>query len=203
MFLLLLSAIFAAPTAFADETEAVAASDRWQKTIWDACWIASGEVSEGEFEAYRFRKTFPLERVPPRFVINISADPRYELVRQRPPRAPRTARGTLQNWYYETLDIAPYLKEGDNVIAATVWNYGRWSGGAQVSLCTGLIVQGETERESAVDTDSSWKSRYDRSLAPSLSSTCRTWNRALSWTETATRGVGNSPATTIPAGRRP
>ena len=168
MFLLLLSAIFAAPTAFADETEAVAASDRWQKTIWDARWIASGEVSEGEFEAYRFRKTFPLERVPSRFVINISADPRYELFvnGRRVHRGP--ARGTLQNWCYETLDIAPYLKEGDNVIAATVWNYGRWSGGAQVSLCTGLIVQGETERESAVDTDSSWKSRYDRSLAPSL-----------------------------------
>ena len=168
MSLLLLSAIFAAPAAFADETEAVAASDRWQKTIWDARWIASGEVSEGEFEAYRFRKTFPLERVPSRFVINISADPRYELFvnGRRVHRGP--ARGTLQNWYYETLDIAPYLKEGDNVIAATVWNYGRWSGGAQVSLCTGLIVQGETERESAVDTDSSWKSRYDRSLAPSL-----------------------------------
>lgn len=168
MFLLLLSVVFAAPTAFADETEAVAASDRWQKTIWDARWIASGEVSSSEFEAYRFRKTFPLERVPSRFVVNISADPRYELFvnGRRVHRGP--ARGTLQNWYYETLDIAPYLKEGDNVIAATVWNYGRWSGGAQVSLCTGLIVQGETERESAVNTDSSWKSRYDRSLAPSL-----------------------------------
>lgn len=161
-------AVLAVCSLRAQEVKSVPASDRWQTTPWDARWITPAQAAGGEFEAYRFRKTFTLAERPPSFVINLSADPRYELFvnGRRVHRGP--ARGTLQAWRYETLDIAPWLHAGENVLAATVWNYGRWSGGAQVSLYSALILQGEGPAESVLNTDASWKSYNDPSLSPSL-----------------------------------
>ncbi|MDR0845455.1 MAG: alpha-L-rhamnosidase N-terminal domain-containing protein, partial [Tannerella sp.] len=67
------------------------------------------------------------------------------------------ARGDISHWYYETVDVASLLQAGENVLAVTVWNFGEYTPGAQMSLRTGLIVQGNSSRESLVNTDKSWK----------------------------------------------
>lgn len=99
--------------------------------------------------AYRFRN-IPAGAVPSRFVINISASCSLRAVNGR--RAPRIS-GT-RKLVLNAGHRAPYLKEGDNVIAATVWNYDVVGRGASFAVHR-ADRPGETERESAVDTDSS------------------------------------------------
>ena len=73
----------------------------------------------------------------------------------------------MSHWYFETIDIAPLLKEGDNVLAALVWNMSSYAPGAQMMLMTGFILQGNSEREREVNTDCSWKVCRDLAYAPS------------------------------------
>src|SRR5690606_610305 len=67
------------------------------------------------------------------------------------------ARGDLFYWNFETVDIAPFLKTGRNVISAVVWNFGKDRPEAQVSLRTTFIIQGNTAAEEIINTDRSWK----------------------------------------------
>ena len=34
------------------------------------------------------------------------------------------AKGQLDYWYFDSYDLSPFLKEGENVVAAVVWNFG-------------------------------------------------------------------------------
>lgn len=164
----LLCLLCSTPCLHAGEGPGRQASAKWQQSKWEARWIVPVASSKYDYGVHRFRKTIELENVPPTFVINLSADQRYEFFvnGQRVCRGP--ARGSLSYWYYETIDIVPYLKAGKNILAATVWNYGDWSPGAQISLYTGLIVQGEGEAEKAANTDGSWKTLHDTSFSPGL-----------------------------------
>ncbi|MCF3111313.1 alpha-L-rhamnosidase N-terminal domain-containing protein [Niabella sp. CC-SYL272] len=146
------------------------ASEQWQQHQWDAHWITVPQEAGSKYDygIHRFRKTFSIHTVPEIFVINLSADPRYEFFVNGTRVCRGPARGSLYNWHYETVNIAPFLKKGSNLIAATVWNYGEWSPGAQISLYTGFIVQGESEQEAVVNTDHTWKVYADRSFRPSL-----------------------------------
>jgi hypothetical protein len=76
------------------------------------------------------------------------------------------ARGDLFHWRFETVDIAPYLKPGKNVVAAVVWNFGLLKPWAQVSLRTGLIVQGDAPAEQVVNTDATWRVIQDEAYSP-------------------------------------
>ena len=67
------------------------------------------------------------------------------------------ARGDLDHWRYATFDLAPLLMPGENLIAATVWNYGWLAPMAQMSDQTGFLMQGDSPRESDADTDTSWE----------------------------------------------
>jgi alpha-L-rhamnosidase len=124
---------------------------------WKAAWIASPDTSRREFGVFHFRKTFSLQSVPARFVIHASGDNRYELFINGARVLAGPARGDLNHWRYETIDIGQHLRAGKNVIAAVAWNFADQSPVAQMSHETGLIVQGDTDAESAVNTDASWK----------------------------------------------
>jgi hypothetical protein len=153
---------------YGQKSIAYKAAEHWQKNQWKANWITQAFGSKYDYGVHRFRKVFEVNAVPNTFVINVSADPRYELFVNGARVCRGPARGSLYSWYYETIDIAPFLKEGKNLIAATVWNYGEWSPGAQISLHTALIVQGESDAESIVNTDNTWKTYPDKSFSPSL-----------------------------------
>jgi alpha-L-rhamnosidase len=131
---------------------------------WQAQWIASPDGPRREFGVFHFRKTFPLESSPQRFVIHVSGDNRYELFVNGARVLSGPARGDLNHWRFETLDIAPHLTAGRNVLAAAVWNFAERAPMAQMTNEAGLIVQGDGTRESVVNTDESWKSLRNNAL---------------------------------------
>lgn len=136
---------------------------------WAAHWIACPEVSLYDYGVYHFRRSFEVKNVPDRFVVNVSADNRYRLFVNGQPVCSGPARGDLAHWYFETVDIAPLLKPGKNVLAALVWNAGAYTPGAQMTLKTGLIVQGNSEAEAVVNTPAGWKVFHNTAYAPSTS----------------------------------
>jgi len=122
---------------------------------WQAQWIRTpGGSGTG---VYLFRRTFALTTAPARFVVHASADQRYELFVNGRRMATGPARGDLNHWRFETVDVAPALKAGPNVIAAIVWNFGVQAPMAQVSDQTGFVLQGDGEMEAIVNTGKTWK----------------------------------------------
>ncbi len=124
---------------------------------WKASWIRHPDGPAREFGVFHFRKTFTLAAAPKRFVIHVSGDNRYELFVNGRRVATGPARGDLKHWRYETLDIAPQLQAGKNVLAAVVWNYAEFAPMAQMMNETGFLVQGDGADEALVNTDASWK----------------------------------------------
>lgn len=117
---------------------------------WDARWISDGTAAPAAFGVYLFRKQFELLHYSGPFIIHLSADNRYRLYVNGRLTGIGPARGDLSNWYYETIDIGPYLKYGKNVIAAEVVNYGSSKPRGQLTAAAGLLIQGHTPREAAI-----------------------------------------------------
>ncbi len=133
---------------------------------WSASWVSIADVPQKDYGVYHFRKSFNLTAKPESFIVHVSADNRYRLFVNGKAVCFGPARGDLYNWYFETIDIAPFLKIGSNTIAALVWNMGVFAPVAQVSNRTAFVMQGNTERENVVNTGSGWKVFKDQSYKP-------------------------------------
>lgn len=133
---------------------------------WTANWISCPDVPQREYGVYHFRRTFTLEKKPEKFIIHITADNRYRLFVNGTDVCSGPARGDLYNWYFETLDIAPYLKQGANTLAAVVWNMGIHAPVAQITNQTALLVQGNSVMEKVVNTGKDWKVIQNGSYSP-------------------------------------
>ena len=129
---------------------------------WKANWIAHPEAPAEAAGVFHFRKSFELAAKPKRFAVHVSADNRYRLFVNGVAVLSGPARGDLMNWRYETVDLAPHLNPGRNVLAALVWNWGEHRPVAQMSLRTAFVLQGETEGEAAVNTGTGWKVLWSR-----------------------------------------
>src|SRR5690606_32519522 len=127
------------------------------KGKWSAKWIACPDAPQRDYGVYHFRKNLELDKTPKKFIVHVSADNRYRLFVNGVPVSKGPARGDLYNWYFESVDIAEHLRAGTNVVAALVWNMGVHAPVAQVSNQTGLVVQGDTEAEHLINTNTSWK----------------------------------------------
>ena len=136
------------------------------RKAWPASWIAHTTAPATTYGVYHFRKTFDLPSQPATFVIHVSADNRYRLFVNGTSVCFGPARSDLMHWQFETVDLAPYLRPGRNVVAAIVWNFGERKPWAQVSLRTALIVQGDTALEHFVNTDATWKVLCDEAYSP-------------------------------------
>lgn len=117
-------------------------------------WIGPG--AENDAGVYYFRKKIVLNSVPEKFIIHVSADNRYRLYVNERLVSWGPAVGDLLNWNYETVDIAPFLVKGKNIIAAQVWNMGSLKGARQISYCTAFILQGNSTTERGLNTNKSW-----------------------------------------------
>lgn len=99
--------------------------------------------------------------------MHVSADNRYKLYVNGHLVSLGPARGDIYNWNYETVDLSPWLRQGDNTLAAEVWNFVEWKPIAQISFNqTGLIVQGNGPDEQGANTDGSWKCLRNDAYAP-------------------------------------
>jgi hypothetical protein len=133
---------------------------------WSAPWVVPPGVPGDSFGVFHFRRVFELREKPARFVVHVSADNRYRLlvngvqVSAGPPRADVT------HWRFATVDLAPQLVAGRNVVAALVWNYGPYRPVGRISYRTGFLVQGDGEAESVVNTGPGWKVLHDEGWRP-------------------------------------
>lgn len=130
---------------------------------WKAHWISYPGGPQREFAVFRFRKSFSLDSVPAHFTIHASGDNRYELFVNGARVLEGPARGDLDHWRFETMDIAALLHPGKNVLAAVAWNFAELAPQAQMSDQAGFILQGDGDAEAMADTDKSWQSFRDLS----------------------------------------
>ena len=133
---------------------------------WDAKWITYPGISGKEYGVYLFRKKFELKPGTKEFIIHISADNRYKLFVNGKYICNGPSRGEFLNWKFETIDIIPFLKEGENVISAVVWNFSQHRPMAQFTNRTGFILQGDSATESIVNTNKTWKVYNDSAYSP-------------------------------------
>jgi alpha-L-rhamnosidase len=136
------------------------------KHAWRANWINHPTASPTDYGVFHFRKTFKLDTIPVSFIIHISGDNRYRLFVNGQPVCSGPARGDRLHWRYETVDIAPYLTPGKNVLAALVYNYGIYKPAAQHSFRTAFILQADLPEYYFINTDQTWKVLHNRTYHP-------------------------------------
>jgi hypothetical protein len=124
---------------------------------WTAEWITHPAASLRDAAVFHFRKVIHLDTKPDHFWVEASADNRFTLRVNGERMGEGPAKGDLQHWRYETLDLAPALHTGENVIAATVWNFGPYTPLAIVSDRTAFLLQGNSAAESVANTNSTWQ----------------------------------------------
>jgi alpha-L-rhamnosidase len=128
------------------------------KYTWKAKWITHPTESTLDYGVFLFRRSFQLTEKPSKYIIYVSADNRYRLFVNGTKVCIGPARGDLLNWRYETLDIAPYLQNGKNVIAAEVINFGEYRHAAQHTFQTAFILQTDSTNKTIIDTgDHQWR----------------------------------------------
>ncbi len=132
---------------------------------WKASWICVPGESATAYGAYLFRKSLNLSSKPESFIIHVSADNRYKLFINGNQVLLGPARGDLDHWNFETLDISSSLHAGENIISALVWNEGEWRAEGQISLRTAFILMGDGSAQ-ILNTNNTWKCIADSSIHP-------------------------------------
>lgn len=129
---------------------------------WDAYWITHAEAQLDIAGVFEFRKSVEINNLPASMIIHVSADQRYKLYVNGQYICNGPARGNLNNWNFETIDIAPYLNKGKNVVAALVWNCLDMLPIAQDTYWqTGFILQADAINDSVFNTNETWKVLHD------------------------------------------
>ena len=134
----------------------------------EAKWIAPPGMHPDSFGVFHARRVLDLAAKPARFVVHVSADNRYRLYVNGTQLSSGPQRSDAMHWRYETVDLAPALRAGRNVIAAVVWNWGPNHPVAQHSLRTAFLLQGNSPPEAVANTGAGWKLRRDSSYADVL-----------------------------------
>lgn len=129
------------------------------KHAWSAQWITHPTAPTLSYGVFLFRRNFELTTLPTQFIIYVSADNRYKLFVNGQKVSAGPARGDLNHWRYETVDIAKYLKNGKNTIAAEVVNFGEFRHAAQLTFQTAFILQGHEDNPIDINTkpNEHWK----------------------------------------------
>ncbi|WEK34973.1 MAG: alpha-L-rhamnosidase C-terminal domain-containing protein [Candidatus Pseudobacter hemicellulosilyticus] len=133
---------------------------------WTASWIVPPGEEGRAYGVYYFRKSIELAAKPQRFIVHVSADNRYKLLVNGQLVSLGPARGDTYHWNYETVDLAPFLSAGKNIVAAQVWNEGEQRPEAQISVRTAFIIQGASTTEELLNTNNTWKCIRDEAYQP-------------------------------------
>ncbi|KAI3071539.1 CAZyme family CBM67 and GH78 [Aspergillus niger] len=117
---------------------------------------------------FLFRKAFQWHHSDdlPNLFVHVSADSRYRLFVNGHRASWGPCKSYPGKWYYETVDIRPYLRDGDNVISARVLRYSTLVPGSSsiVSMPLPGFMLYSPHPELAISTDSSWTCIEQRSV---------------------------------------
>ena len=141
-----------------------------EKTDWTAKWIWDKENLTEKNVWMCFNKKVSIDNVPEEFIADISADSKYWLYinGENVVFEGSVKRGPDENsGYYDSVDIAPYLKEGENTICALVWF---WDNETSYSYCSsgqgGFLFEAINEGITIIS-DESWKVKRNSSFIDS------------------------------------
>ena len=88
--------------------------------MFSSAWITHPDARYSENRIWLFKKTFTLNEKPARAALCISAEARYKLFVNGQRAAFGPCRPSGEEKYYDTLDLAPYLKAGENELFCEV-----------------------------------------------------------------------------------
>ena len=131
-----------------------------EKSDWKAKWIWDKENLTEKNVWMCFSKKIALEKTPEKLIANISADSKYWLYingetvvfEGNVKRGPQKSCG-----YYDSIDIAPYLKNGENTICALVWYWDNETSYSYSSSGQGGFIFEATGENINIISDNSWK----------------------------------------------
>lgn len=136
-----------------------ACTHRSEKT---ARWISAADPHANDTSTWvAFRTDFDVDKVPAEAIARIAADSKYWLWLNGEVvvREGGLKRGPNPNdTYYDAVDIAPYLKEGQNKMAVLLWYFGKDGFSHKSSGASGLIFDLKADGLDVVS-DSTWLSR--------------------------------------------
>ncbi|GAM37886.1 hypothetical protein TCE0_033f08183 [Talaromyces pinophilus] len=137
--------------------------------IWIPNWVdSSSQNTVGRI--VNFNRKITLTSPSTRANLYFSADTRYKLFVNGERVAVGPTRSSPSIWYYDSLDIAPYLKPGENEIRFSVLRYFASSRGAMAferTVLPGLTIVGHVEAgDDTIDLGShqGWKAAPDDSV---------------------------------------
>ncbi len=133
---------------------------------WIAGWITHPTAPLRDPLVLHFRRSLDINPVPASYVVRVSADNRFILYVNGHLVGEGPARGDLGHWRYERFDLAPLLKPGENVITATVWNWGVYAPVAQMSDRTAFLLESEATGSISISTPEGWRVEEERGRWP-------------------------------------
>ena len=126
---------------------------------WKAHWISKEHIHGGTNSWTAFRKTVEIDRVPASLTARIATDTKYWLwingdmvVFEGGLKRGPTPDGT----YYDKVEIAPYLREGTNVISVLTWYMGK-SGFSHISSGVVALLFEAVGEGIEILSDNSWE----------------------------------------------
>jgi hypothetical protein len=129
-----------------------------QEVTFQASWISAENIELKEHNVIHLRKTIHLDKKPETFNVKLSADNQYRLFINGKYICKGPGRSDLEHWYFQKLNLAEFLKAGENVLAVEVVNFGPTRGFSQLSHLTAFFMEGETDKEKIVNTgNNDWK----------------------------------------------
>ena len=123
---------------------------------WHAFWITHPTAPLREPVVLHFRRALELATVPATYPVRVSADNRFILFVNGHRVGDGPARGDLAHWRYERFDLTPFLQPGQNLITATVWNFGIYAPLAQITDRTAFLLESEAGGDTSISTPEGW-----------------------------------------------
>ncbi len=120
-------------------------------------WISYPTANVNDYGVYHFRKTFTLENIPQQLFVQVSGDNRYQLFVNGKRVSYGPAKGDLQTYKYDEIDIAPFLQKGKNLLAALVFNGGEDKPLALVTYQTAFLLRAINHQYNFLNTGPDWK----------------------------------------------
>ena len=132
-------------------------------------WIWTGDWQLEDAAVPRlvyFRKTLFLTNVPAAAWVQVSVDTRYKLYVNGTFVETGPAKGDRQVWYYDRIDLGPWLRSGENVIGAAVLRYPMNGTAGNHSLfrteTPGFYFVAEEPSRFLLNDSAGWKCHVDR-----------------------------------------
>ncbi len=141
-----------------------------EKTDWTAKWIWDKENLTEENVWMCFAKNVTLKKIPEELIAHISADSKYWLYINGKTVVfeGNVKRGPDENsGYYDSIDIAPFLKDGENRICALVWFWDNETSYSYSSSGQGGFLFEAVNESVTIISDKSWKVKRNSAFVDS------------------------------------